>query len=155
MKYSVRKARLEDMPRLLEFEQGIIEFERPFDPTLKSEKINYYNIKKMITAADVEVLVVAYEDELVASGYAKIMTAKPYLNHERYAYLGYMFVDKNHRGKGVNKMIIDQLLIWCKDQGLAEVRLDVYDDNPGAIRAYEKVGFKRHLVNMRIGLGEE
>jgi predicted GNAT family acetyltransferase len=30
--------------------------------------------------------------------------------------------------------------------------LDVYYENPGAIRAYEKVGFKKLLINMRMSL---
>ena len=30
-----------------------------------------------------------------------------------------------------------------------EIRLDVYAENPGAIKAYEKAGFKSFLVNMR------
>ena len=53
----IRKAHLNDLEKLLEFEQGIITAERPFDPTLKSEKINYYDIEKMISALDVEVMV--------------------------------------------------------------------------------------------------
>ena len=44
----IRPARQEDLPVLLEFEQGVIEAERPMDATLKSEKINYYDIAAMI-----------------------------------------------------------------------------------------------------------
>ena len=40
----IRKALLSDLATLLEFEQGIIAAERPYDPTLKKEKIQYYNI---------------------------------------------------------------------------------------------------------------
>ena len=36
----VRKATLDDLPTLLLFEQGVIEAERPFDPTIKSGDIN-------------------------------------------------------------------------------------------------------------------
>jgi ribosomal protein S18 acetylase RimI-like enzyme len=39
---------------------------------------------------------------------------------------------------------------WCRSQNITELRLDVYHDNPSAIRAYEKAGFKKHLVNMRL-----
>ena len=76
-KINIRKARLEDLNILLEFEQGIITAERPYDPTLKE---------------------------------------------------------------------------WCLSQKITELRLDVYNDNPSAIRAYEKVGFKKHLLNMRVEL---
>lgn len=149
---NIRKAHSNDLEKLLEFEQGIITAERPFDPTLKEEKIHYYDIEKMISASHIEVLVAETDSEIIGSGYARIETAKPYLNHESYAYLGFMYTQENHRGKGVNARIIDALKDWCRSQYIVELRLDVYNDNSPAITAYEKVGFKKHLINMRIGL---
>jgi RimJ/RimL family protein N-acetyltransferase len=151
-KITIRKASTTDLEKLLAFEQGIIAAERPFDPTLKEEKINYYDIEQMISASYVEVLVAEIDSEVIGSGYARIETAKPYLNHERYAYLGFMFTDLNHRGKGVNSKIIEALKDWCRSQNVFELRLDVYNENASAIKAYEKAGFKKHLINMRIGL---
>ena len=147
-----RKATLKDLAILLEFEQGIITAERPFDPTLKEEKISYYNLEKMISATDVEVVVAVLNDQIIGSGYARIENAKPYLNHKLYAYLGFMYTHPDHRGKGVNTQIIEALTDWVRSQNVFEMRLDVYNDNPSAIRAYEKAGFKKHLINMRIGL---
>ena len=150
---TIRPAQKEDLPILLEFEQGIIAFERPYDPTLKPGHISYYDLEAMISDTDTEVIVALNaEQQIVASAYALIKTAKPYLNHERYAYLGFMYVAPDHRGQGVNKIIVDALLKWSKFQGMNEVRLDVYNDNPGALRAYEKAGFKRHMINMRLGI---
>jgi GNAT superfamily N-acetyltransferase len=147
---TIRKAHRNDLEKLLEFEQGIITAERPFDPTLKEEKIHYYDIEKMISAPHIEVLVAEIGSELIGSGYARIETAKPYLNHLKYAYLGFMYTDANHRGKGVNAKIIEALKEWCNLQNVFELRLDVYNDNSSAIKAYEKAGFKKHLVNMRM-----
>jgi GNAT superfamily N-acetyltransferase len=149
---NIRKAELEDLNKLLEFEQGIIATERPFDPTLKEGKISYYNIEKMISAEDVEVVVAVLNEQIIGSGYARIENAKPYLNHKLYAYLGFMYTDPKHRGKGVNSLIIETLTNWARSQNVFEMRLDVYNDNPSAIKAYEKVGFKKHLINMRLGL---
>lgn len=148
----IRKAKLEDLSILLEFEQGIITAERPYDPTLKEDKIHYYDIEKMILAHDVEVLVAEIDTIIVGSGYARIAVAKPYLNHKNYAYLGFMFTDLKYRGKGVNSKIIQALKNWCLSLDINELRLDVYNDNPSAIKAYEKAGFKKHLINMRLGL---
>lgn len=147
-----RKATLDDLAILLEFEQGVIAAERPFDPTLKDEKISYYNIEKMITATDIEVVVAVLDEQIIGSGYARIEDAKPYLNHKLYAYLGFMYTHPDHRGKGVNNQIIEALTNWVRSQNIFEMRLDVYNENPSAIRAYEKAGFKKHLINMRIGL---
>jgi GNAT superfamily N-acetyltransferase len=151
-KIIIRKARSTDLEKLLEFEQGIIAAERPFDPTLKQEKIHYYDIEQMISASHIEVLVAEIDLEIVGSGYARITAAKPYLNHQTYAYLGFMYTALNYRGIGVNSKIIESLKEWCRSQNVFELRLDVYNDNASAIKAYEKVGFKKHLINMRIGL---
>ena len=148
----IREANIDDLSILLEFEQGIITAERPFDPTLKEGKISYYNLEKMISAHDVEVVVAVLNNQIIGSGYARIESAKPYLNHKLYAYLGFMFTHPNHRGKGVNTLIIEALTKWVRSKDIFEMRLDVYNDNPSAIKAYEKAGFKKHLINMRLGL---
>ncbi|MFM2369290.1 MAG: hypothetical protein RL619_1590 [Bacteroidota bacterium] len=149
---NIRKAHPDDLEKLLEFEQGIISAERPFDPTLKEGKIHYYDIEKMISASHIEILVAEIDSEIIGSGYARIEAAKPYLNHETYAYLGFMYTDEKHRGKGVNAKIINSLKDWCRSKDISELRLDVYNDNNPAIKAYEKVGFKKYLINMRMGL---
>ena len=152
MNYNTRKATLEDLPTLLKFEQGVIEAERPMDSTIKDGKINYYDISEIITNENSDVFVVEIDNEIVASGYAKIKGDRHYLKHKKQGYLGFMFVPKDHRGKGANKLIIDALLKWCKERDIFEIRLDVYDVNFPAIRAYEKIGFKKHLINMRLDI---
>jgi len=151
MSLTTRPATLEDIETLLEFEQGVINFERPFDQTLKKET-TYYDIPEMIASSEVLLLVAVLDTEIIASGYARIEAAKPYLKHQQYAYLGFMFVTPNHRGKGVNGVVLEALNVWIRSKNISEVRLDVYSENPSAIKAYEKAGFKKHLINMRKGL---
>jgi ribosomal protein S18 acetylase RimI-like enzyme len=61
-----------------------------------------------------------------------------------------MYVKPGHRGKGINKVITDELVSWSKLRGISEVRLDVYAQNESAIKAYEKAGFEPHLLTMRL-----
>lgn len=148
----IRKGVVEDLPKLLEFEQGIIEVERPFDVTLKDEKISYYDIHELILSPIADVIVAEMNGELVGSGYVLIKEAKDYFKHTQYGYLGFMFVAPEARGKGVNGLIIEEMKAWCKERGIYEVRLEVYSENKGAIRAYEKVGFVAQIVNMRVDI---
>jgi len=145
----IRQARPDDLDVLLQFEQGIIETERPFDPTLKEGHINYYDLAAYIDSPDVEVVVAQLVDEVVGSGYALIREAKTFEAHTHYAYLGFMYVKPEHRGKGINQEILKALKQWSDAKGLTEIRLQVYDDNAAAIRAYEKAGFKGHMLVMR------
>lgn len=148
----LREATMADMPTLLQFEQGVIHAERPFDTTLGDDPINYYDLEQLITAPHISLVVAVSGDELIGSGYARIETAKPYLRHTRFAYLGFMYVEETWRGKGVNNKIIDTLKEWVRNQGITEMRLEVYNENESALKAYEKAGFARHMIEMRMGV---
>ncbi|MBS1663874.1 MAG: GNAT family N-acetyltransferase [Bacteroidetes bacterium] len=168
---SIRPATNADLDTLLRFEQGVISAERPFDPTLKPDPINYYDIAYMIDAPEVELLVAESpippapaaelpttqsptsmpKSELIGCGYARIETPKHYLRHSLHAYLGFMYVVPSHRGKGVNQLIISALREWAHSKNITELRLDVYHANQPAITAYEKAGFTKHLIEMRSG----
>lgn len=154
MKPIVRKATEKDLPVLMEFMMGLVEAERPMDPTIKDGHVVYYNLSEIMQNKDSDLFVVELNNELVASGYAKIKEDRPYLKHDKQGYLGFMFVPEKHRGNGYNKLIMDVLLKWCKDRNIFEIRLDVYQDNPSAIRAYEKAGMKKHLIMMRMNLND-
>lgn len=149
---TIREATLADMDILLQFEQGVISAERPFDPTLKDEHINYYDLNEFISSPDIYLALAELNGEVIGSGYARIENSKIYLKHQRHAYLGFMYVLPQHRGKGVNKLIIEALKSWSVKQGITELRLQVYNQNEPAIKAYEKVGFSRHMIEMRMGL---
>jgi GNAT superfamily N-acetyltransferase len=147
---SIRDAEPKDLPVLLQFEQGIVKAERPFDPTLAEDPISYYDIKNLITNDNSKVIVAIIGEKIVGSGFAIILKASTYLAHEKYVNLHFMYTDPEYRGKGVNSLIIEELKKWAHSKDLFEIRLTVYQDNFPAIKAYEKVGFKKHIIEMRL-----
>jgi len=148
---TIRRATSADLETLFEFEQGVIAAERPFDITLGDHPIHYYDLQEMINADYVE-LVVAEVDGIVAgSGYARIETSKLYYKHKQHAYLGFMYVRPEYRGKGINKKIIEALQQWSLSKNIKELRLEVYYDNQPAIQAYIKMGFSKYMIWMRLG----
>lgn len=148
----IRTATVADIEQLRILEQGVIIAERPFDHTLKDDPLQYYNLEELITSTTSEVVVAEKDGRLIASGYARIQPTKSYTKHTHFAYLGFMYVHPDFRGQGLNQKIIDALKAWTKEQGLTEMRLEVYVDNAAAIRAYEKYGFKKTMIEMRMGL---
>ncbi|WP_127018397.1 GNAT family N-acetyltransferase [Flagellimonas beolgyonensis] len=147
---SIRTATLEDLPVLLAFEQEIIKAERPFDITIKEDPVSYYDLGQMIQDSKAHVVVAELDGKIVASGYAIPKKARHYLDHEWYAYLGFMYTDENYRGRGINALVVEALKQWSVKNGFKEIRLTVYSDNLPAIKAYEKVGFKKHIIEMRL-----
>ncbi len=150
-----RTATPNDIDDLRRFEQGIIEAERVFDPTLKAGRIQYYDIERMLAAADVHFVVAQRGNELLACGFARIENAEAYLSHLKQAYLGLMYVDPKYRGQSINSGIVERLKQWCCKKGVTELRLEVYSDNLAAVGAYEKAGFSKHIIEMRLRLRDE
>ena len=152
---TIRKAIIEDIETLLRFEQGVVSTERAFDPTLKTGPNHYYDLKQMIDDPLVQLVVAECEGKLIGSGYARIEKAKSYLKHDLHAYLGFMYVDPEWRGKNINQKIIEFLGKWSVSNGIPELRLDVYYDNLPAIKAYEKAGFSKLMIQMRMEMKQD
>ena len=150
MVVEIRRAIEAEIETLLVFEQEIIAVERPFDNTLKEGEIHYYDLTELIKSRRAEVLVAVVNNEIVGSGYAKILPAEPYQKFAEYAYLGVMYVKPAFRGQGINKRILHGLIDWAKSQNLTEVRLEVYDENTIAKNSYLKAGFRPNLLEMRL-----
>ena len=83
---SIRKANLDDLKTLLEFEQGVIIAERPLDPFLSKSEIFYYNIPELITSENSNLLVAISNNELVASGYIRLENSKQYHKNSKTSY---------------------------------------------------------------------
>jgi len=154
MKPIVRLATKNDLTVLDTFMDGLVDAERPMDVTINDGKVIYYDLESFMNTDEAVLYVVELNGKLVASGYAKIKPDRVYLKHDKHAYLGFMYVPEEHRGNGYNKLIVDALLVWCKKKNIHEIRLDVYDVNAPAIRAYEKAGFEKHLINMRMDISD-
>lgn len=147
-----REATLADKTKLLEFEQGVLEAERPFNDDIKQMDAHYYDMDELITSPLTYLIVAQEQGEIVATGYAKIQNSKASLSHQQHGYLGFMYVKSDYRGKGLNAKIMEHLVSWCQKQDLTHLYLDVYAGNDSAIKAYEKVGFTPSLVEMKLKL---
>lgn len=150
LNYQLREALETDIPKLLEFEQGVVEAERPFNSGIADQGVKYYDFQSLMESPQAILLVAELEGVLIASGYARIEKAKPYLKHDEHLYLGFMYVDPPYRGQGVNGALMRALISWGKTKGIREYRLDVYTKNSSAIQAYTKLGFKPLIVEMRL-----
>jgi GNAT superfamily N-acetyltransferase len=146
----IRAAVQSDLPILKEFEQGIITTERPFNDSLRSEPICYYDIGALIDGESSSVMVAEDDGVIVGSGYARIRESKAHLKHDFHAYLGFMYVASTHRGQGINQLVIQALISWGKAQGMQEFYLEAYADNKSALKAYEKLGFIASLIEMKL-----
>jgi ribosomal protein S18 acetylase RimI-like enzyme len=149
-----RIATAQDIDALRQFEQHIVQAERAFDPTLRAGRIKYYDIEQMLRANNVRFIIAEHDAAIVGCGFARIDSAKTHLSHSQQAYLGLMYVDPQYRGRSINGGVVEHLKSWCRSKGVTELRLEVYSENLVAVGAYEKAGFTKHIIEMRVSLDD-
>lgn len=147
-----RAANIDDLVPLISLEQKVIEAERPYNSSIKNSGAHYYDIENLISSDESYMLIAEVSGDIVATGYATIRASKPSLSHEIDAYLGFMYVHSDYRGQGVNKGIVDRLIMWSRDNGANDLYLDVYSENTPAISAYIKAGFSPSIIEMKLNL---
>lgn len=146
----LRNATLDDLSTLLDFEQALIAFERPFAPHLRKEKFHYYDLKAYIEDPNICVVVAENDEQLLGAGYALIRKNKPYKTPAHYVYLGFMYVIPSFRGQGINGKIMQYLMDWGRKRDYSEFQLEVFAENTQAIKAYTKAGLVPEILTMRI-----
>ena len=62
-----------------------------------------------------------------------------------------LFVHRGHRGEGVGRRLLDELLVLAKDNGFHTVIARIVGDNEASIRVHETCGFERVGVEREVG----
>ncbi|KZN59305.1 hypothetical protein N473_03860 [Pseudoalteromonas luteoviolacea CPMOR-1] len=144
-----RKATLSDKAALLSLEQAVVNAERPYNSQIKTDA-HYYDLDNLLQSEQACVQVAECNGDIIATGYVQIRPSKQSLEHTHHGYLGFMFVNPEFRGQGINQDIMQLLIDWAESKGIYDFYLDVYNDNQAAINAYQKLGFKPSLLEMKV-----
>jgi phosphinothricin acetyltransferase len=62
-----------------------------------------------------------------------------------------IFVHRDHRGEGVGRRLLDELLVLAGDHGFHAVIARIVGDNAASIRVHEACGFERVGVEREVG----
>ena len=80
---ATRPAKIEDLKTLLEFEQGIIEAEKPLYPFLKTGQLFQSNIKGLIIAEHTHLIVAVKKYEIIGSGNVRIENSSQFHKNKK------------------------------------------------------------------------
>jgi GNAT superfamily N-acetyltransferase len=93
----------------------------------------------------------AREGEMLL-GWAYLYIMHNDLHKEPYGFLENLFVNEEHRGKGVGKKLIENLIKEAKEQGCYKLIGTSRYDRPEVHAMYEKIGFKDYGKEFRMDL---
>lgn len=68
------------------------------------------------------------------------------------ARIGSLFVVASHRGQQVGERLVEAFLTWAAERRADRVTVTAFASNHGALRFYERVGFRPHEVSLQIPL---
>jgi len=85
------------------------------------------------------------------AGYIVVGETKNMFSPAGYGFIYDIFVEERFRRSGVARMLLKAAEDFCISRGLDAVKLEVADNNPIAMKLYERTGFtpERHFLSKR------
>lgn len=149
----IRLAREDDIPaidRLLYQVHKVHSDARPDLFKAGAKKYTDEELKKIIADSKTPVFVAEKEGSVV--GYA-FCICRQYINDNNMTdvktlYIDDLCVDETVRGCHIGKTLYHYVIDYAKEQGFYNVTLNVWADNVGAVKFYEKIGLKIQKIGM-------
>lgn len=133
----VRRARVGDLPRLVELMREHIAYEKsaPRAPGL-AERLG-----PQLFAEDARLWVLLAETPGgEAAGYAACSAEFSFWDAGHYLHMDCLYLTEDARGHGLGAALMDGVRTLARELGLAEVQWQTPDWNEGAIRFYDRLG---------------
>jgi len=113
-------------------------------------------IEAPITGSDSVVFLAVSENQVVGFLVLKEGGRPDYrmLRPKRLGIVEDIVVDETERGKGIGTKLLKEACSWSEARGLQGMQLHVWTANRGAVRLYEREGFRRVVDRMEMELGE-
>ena len=107
--------------------------------TVEKEKISYDDFKNFVNKlSNNHVIIVIEEAEKIIATATLIIENKIIHNMGKVGHIEDVVTDKNSRGKGLGKMLINELVKISEKENCYKIILDCNEDN---VKFYEKTGF--------------
>jgi ribosomal protein S18 acetylase RimI-like enzyme len=121
---------------------------------LMGEKFDEFRWKTSLLARKhaQEAMFVAIEDErVVGMSFAEMKGPKGH----SYGYINSVIVDEDYRGQGVGELLIQKAVMHLGRLGADKIQINVRKEAMGAIKLYEKIGFKEKFRVLELELHKD
>jgi diamine N-acetyltransferase len=113
-------------------------FQKP-EESLRSEE--YFD--RILDSADAAIFVAVHSEDIVGfiSVCSKDAPDHPAMVPRKYAEIDTMAVMEQWRDRGIGRLLLAQARDWAVSRGAAQIELNVWEFNSGAIEFYERCGY--------------
>jgi len=134
----IRNAQPQDAPLILAFIHKLAEYERRSDEVIANVDL----LSQSLFCRDPKVFCDIAEQDGEAVGFALWFYNFSTFHGRHGIYLEDLFVEPDHRGKGIGKALLKHLARRCIGEGLTRLQWWVLDWNEPAIAFYQSLGAK-------------
>ena len=101
-----------------------------------------------------DILLACEEGKTLGFALVQLQRTPPYtcMVPHTYAYLTDLAVEPAARGRGLGRALLDAVKGWGRERGADYVELQVLRQNHGALRLYEREGFRDEMHTLRCPL---
>ncbi|HFI0214110.1 TPA: N-acetyltransferase family protein [Streptococcus suis] len=149
---TIRKARLSDIPVLIKLLQDILQVHHQARPDIfrsSGQKFSEEDLKALLDNQAKPIFVYEVDGQVVGHLFCGLSTAKSdVLEPVKTLFIDDLCVASTARGQKIGEQFYDFALSYAKEQGCHNLTLDVWADNAGAVRFYERLGMKPQKFRM-------
>ncbi|HFI0143160.1 TPA: N-acetyltransferase family protein [Streptococcus suis] len=149
---TIRKARQSDIPVLNELLQDILQVHHQARPDIfrsSGQKFSEEDLNALLDNPAKPVFVYEVDGQVVGHLFCELSTAKSdVLEPVKTLFIDDLCVASTARGQKIGEQLYDFALSYAKEQGCHNLTLDVWADNSGAVRFYERLGMKPQKFRM-------
>ncbi|HFI0107613.1 TPA: N-acetyltransferase family protein [Streptococcus suis] len=149
---TIRKARQSDIPVLNELLQDILQVHHKARPDIfksSGQKFSKEDLKALLDNPDKPIFVYEVDGQVVGHLFCELRTATgDVLEPVKTLFIDDLCVASSARGQKIGEQFYDFALSYAKEQGCHNLTLNVWADNAGAVRFYERLGMKPQMFRM-------
>jgi ribosomal protein S18 acetylase RimI-like enzyme len=119
-------------------------YERTEDARIHIEQ----RFREKIESPDGQVLAAVHEGRVIGYSLFWIAEGSPFVKQRRYGFICDLAVTSAHRGGGIGDNLLRQTLAWFRAKGIRRIAIYALVGNRGAIRFWERHGFKATMQCM-------
>ena len=157
---TIRRAAEKDIPQVLALLSQVLELHAALRPDIFIAGTTKYTEKELLSVfrdENTPVFVAADGDAVL--GYAFCVLKEPpfpnTMQPRRTMFIDDLCVDESRRGQKIGEALFRFVLEEAKRRGCSDVTLNVWEDNVGAKRFYQKMGMRPKETQMELRLRKE